>query len=266
MLRSFLLGAALAGLAAPAGAELVDARLGEAGDGPALWLAFDTQPGAVRAAGEAPGIFEIDGVASPARVIEVALPAALERIALAPVDADTVRLTLGGAIAAAEAEVREGGVLIRLAEAEPAAAAPEPAPPARRAPRELRAPGDSPVEPAPAASPADADAARDAGTVAGPCAATQVQIAASPWDLDALSGHAACLAGEGLTDQAIGLYERVLAFEPGHYQAAMGLARLRTQRGETSVARELFLEAARNARTDGEALQARAAARRLEEG
>ena len=257
MLRSFLLGAALAGLAAPAGAELVDARLGEAGDGPALWLAFDTQPGAVRAAGEAPGIFEIDGVASPARVIEVALPAALERIALAPVDSDDQRVA---------DFVAEGGVLIRLAEAEPAAAAPEPAPPARRAPRELRAPGDSPVEPAPAASPADADAARDAGTVAGPCAATQVQIAASPWDLDALSGHAACLAGEGLTDQAIGLYERVLAFEPGHYQAAMGLARLRTQRGETSVARELFLEAARNARTDGEALQARAAARRLEEG
>ncbi|TGY89899.1 tetratricopeptide repeat protein [Marinicauda algicola] len=266
MLRPLLLATLVAGLGGPASAELVDARLGPAEGGPALWLAFDTQPRAVRAAGEAPGIFEIDGVASPARVIEVALPAALERIVLAPVDADTVRLTLSGAIAGADAQLREGGVLIHLAEAERAAAASEPTPPAQRAPRELRAPGDSPVEPAPAASPSAADAVRDDETVAGPCAATQAQIAASPWDLDALSGHAACLAAEGLTDQAIGLYERVLAFEPGHYQAAMGLARLRTQRGETSVARELFLEAARNARTDGEALQARAAARRLEEG
>lgn len=264
----FRLPAACAGLlmlASPAQAQLTDARLGGSGPARELWLAFDSQPEAVRAVEGPDGrIFEIDGVSSPARVIDVAISGALERIALAPEDADTVRLTLTGALLDPHAQLRQGGVLIRFEAAEPVQEAPaEVAQAPTRAPRERGREDSSPVPPQ-ADAPPGAEVRPD--EAAGPCAQTQARIAQSPWDLDALTDHAACLTEDGLTDQAIGLYERVLAFEPGHYAAAMGLARLREARGQNEAARDLFLEAARNARTDGEALQARAAARRMEEG
>lgn len=251
MIRLPAASAALVLFSAPAVAELTDARLGEAGQTRELWLAFDTQPSAVHPVEASGGrVFRIEGVSSPARVIDIALPGALERIALAPEDADTLHVTLTGGLIDPHAELRQGGVLIRFAPAEPVQAEPV------RTPREQ----------APQLQASLAETPPPPEEAAGPCLETQSDIAQSPWDLDALTAHAGCLSEAGLTDQAIGLYERVLAFEPGRYEAAIGLARLREARGEDAAARDLFLEAARNARTDGEALQARAAARRLDEG
>lgn len=97
----------------------------------------------------------------------------------------------------------------------------------------------------------------------GPCDPTAAAIASSPWDLDALADHAACLIGIGEFENGAGLYERVLAFDPGHFPAALGLARLRERQGRREDAARLFETAANAARTDGQGLSARAAARRL---
>ncbi|MCP2670838.1 hypothetical protein NHF40_07855 [Maricaulaceae bacterium EIL42A08] len=97
----------------------------------------------------------------------------------------------------------------------------------------------------------------------GPCDPTAAAIASSPWDLDALADHAGCLIGIGEFENGAGLYERVLAFDPGHFPAALGLARLRERQGRREDAARLFETAANAALTDGQALSARAAARRL---
>ncbi len=99
----------------------------------------------------------------------------------------------------------------------------------------------------------------------GPCDPTAAAVASSPWDLDALANHAACLVEIGETANGAGLFERVLAFEPGHFQAALGLAQLRERQGRRSDAARLFETAANSALTDGQALAARQSARRLRE-
>jgi len=98
----------------------------------------------------------------------------------------------------------------------------------------------------------------------GPCDATAAAVQESPWDLDALTRHADCLAGLGpaARDNAAGLYERVLAFDPTHFRAAIGLARIREAQGRGQEAAQLYERAASAALTDGEALAARAAADR----
>ncbi|MCR9128761.1 MAG: hypothetical protein NXI12_04505 [Alphaproteobacteria bacterium] len=98
----------------------------------------------------------------------------------------------------------------------------------------------------------------------GPCDATAAAVQESPWDLDALTRHADCLAGLGpaARDNAAGLYERVLAFDPTHFRAAIGLARIREAQGRGQEAAQLYERAANAALTDGEALAARAAADR----
>jgi hypothetical protein len=111
--------------------------------------------------------------------------------------------------------------------------------------------------------PGETELVSDEGDQPGPCDATAAVIASSPWDLDALADHAGCLVQIGEEDNGAGLYERVLAFDPGHFQAALGLARLRERQGRRQDAARLFETAADAARTDGQALSARAAARRL---
>ncbi len=98
----------------------------------------------------------------------------------------------------------------------------------------------------------------------GPCDATAAAVQESPWDLDALTRHADCLAGVGPAARAnaAGLYERVLAFDPTHFRAAIGLARIREAQGRGQEAAALYERAASAALTDGEALAARAAADR----
>jgi hypothetical protein len=101
--------------------------------------------------------------------------------------------------------------------------------------------------------------------IPGPCDATAATVASSPWDLDALTVHAGCLVEIGEINNGAGLYERVLAFEPSHFQAALGLARIRERQGRRNEAARLFETAANSALTDGQALAARQAARRLQD-
>jgi tetratricopeptide (TPR) repeat protein len=113
----------------------------------------------------------------------------------------------------------------------------------------------------------DADQAPEAEIAAdpdapGPCDATAAAVQQSPWDLDALTRHADCLVELGARENAAGLYERVLAFDPSHFRAAIGLARIREAQGRQDEAAALYQRAADAALTDGEALAARQAAAR----
>ncbi|MEE2565930.1 tetratricopeptide repeat protein [Hyphobacterium marinum] len=95
------------------------------------------------------------------------------------------------------------------------------------------------------------------------CALTAAAVEADGWDLDALTAHSACLADEGRGEEARPLLERVLAFEPSRFDAALMLAEITEDSGERSAAQALFEQAAEAARTDGQAAAARARARAL---
>lgn len=99
----------------------------------------------------------------------------------------------------------------------------------------------------------------------GPCDSQAAALADAPWDLDLIVAQADCLVEAGERQNAAGLYERVLAFQPEHFRAALGLARLRQQAGRHDDAARLFETAAGSALTDGDALAAQAAARRARE-
>ena len=197
------------------------------------------------------------------------------------------QIVLSGGFESAGAELREGGVLVSFGDApayraevepgphsfqigppQPLAAtetmepAPSPAPSSRRARSE---PQDLAPSPAPALVQGAAAEGVSGSDEAGPglCEDSAAAIASSPWDLDALARHAACLVENGERRNAAGLYERVLAFEPGHFQAALGLARLREAESRRDEAARLFQAAANSALTDGEALAARQSAARL---
>ncbi len=97
------------------------------------------------------------------------------------------------------------------------------------------------------------------------CPDSAARLADAPWDLNLLSTHADCLVSMGDSEGAVALYQRVLAFDPRHFQAALGLARILSDQGDHQAAAELFDTAASAARTDGQAVQARMAARRARE-
>ncbi|MBC38125.1 MAG: hypothetical protein CMH91_03550 [Oceanicaulis sp.] len=97
------------------------------------------------------------------------------------------------------------------------------------------------------------------------CPDSATRLADAPWDLNLLSTHADCLVSMGDSEGAVALYQRVLAFDPRHFQAALGLARILSDQGDHQAAAELFDTAASAARTDGQAVQARMAARRARE-
>ncbi|MFP4519092.1 MAG: tetratricopeptide repeat protein [Oceanicaulis sp.] len=186
-----------------------------------------------------------------------------------------------GEFAAAEAELREGGVLLRLDGAAPGHAGfdqPAPTGPASTPAPVFTRPADGPVSPGPdrdRPGPPAETAGRRTGAqelpaapeppAPGPCDAQAAALADAPWDLDLIVAQADCLAEAGERQNAEGLYERVLAFQPEHFRAALGLARLRQQSGRHGDAARLFETAAGSALTDGEALAARAAARRARE-
>lgn len=98
---------------------------------------------------------------------------------------------------------------------------------------------------------------------AGLCQAEAEAVAASTWDIPLMTAYAQCLQGGGEVASATSLYEQILAFEPDHFQAALGLAGLKAEAGDRDEARQLYMEAARSARTDGDALRARALANAL---
>jgi tetratricopeptide (TPR) repeat protein len=292
MVRRLLLTAAALAAAPAANAELIDARLLPGGEDARIWLAFDGQPSSAEAALDGPiAVLTISGVSASARIVTPSGGPA-GRLALIP-GGETLQVRLEGAWTAASAEVREGGVLVTLqgapaidmapppraaasaeadgpaggltsaadlrasmrASRETAEAAPAPAPASRPEPA---AEPESPPEPV-----RQAEASSAPSRPGDPCADTGAAVEASPWDLEVLSGHGACLTGEGRTREAQSLYERVLAFEPEHFEAALGLARVRAMQGDRAGAAALFELAEAAAHTDGQALSARAAAREL---
>ena len=251
----------------------------------ALFIALDGAPERVEI--DADGAVRLTGWTASHRVIAPYGQAGFTRLM---VDGD--RLSFDGARPEV-AELREGGVLLRLngarsmtsagAHAETSAGEAEPqgavtaehgsvgsdhTHPAgesashagasarvglERTPRE----SEGAVSVPPAATPSSEEE-----PVAGPCDAQAAALADAPWDLDLIVAQADCLVEAGERANAVGLYERVLAFEPEHFRAALGLARLREHAGRHEDAARLFEAAAGSALTDGEALAARAAARR----
>lgn len=114
-------------------------------------------------------------------------------------------------------------------------------------------------QPAEIAAIAAATAAQSEGQMqqAAPCLDTAMALRDSPWDLAAMTLHADCLVVAEDREGAAVLYERVLAFDPTHFRAALGLARIREAQGRGAEAARLYERAASAALTDGEALAAR---------
>jgi len=79
-----------------------------------------------------------------------------------------------------------------------------------------------------------------------------------------LTALAQCHVGEGRPGEARPHLERVLAFEPARFDAAILLAEVAQSEGATDEARALYDQAASSARTDGQAAAARARGRALE--
>jgi len=289
---------------APAHADLTDALIWQAGGETHVWLAFEHQPSHVQVHPGEGLVLHVDGVQVPApRQIDPAGVGPIADLMLSPED-QGARIHLTGRFSGGQAVVREGGVLLTLhnvqgnvtparsvsshrdgddeaaaTRSETPASSPAPAPsggaPAAM-PASASQDGGASSSPSQSASgPASPDPAQaDSGDPAtltpdaeaeGPCGPTAARLAEAPWDLNLLASHADCLVSMGEPDNAISLYERVLAFDPRHFQAALGLARIRSDRGEHEAAAALFDFAASAARTDGQAVQARMAARRARE-
>lgn len=109
-------------------------------------------------------------------------------------------------------------------------------------------------------SPAEASGATP---VADTCTQAASAVETDPWNIDALTRHAECLLAAGQADEATILLERVIAFEPGRFDAVIALAEVNETRGDLDAARVLYEQAATVAATDGQAVAARARARRL---
>lgn len=312
MMIRLLTASALAALSCTAAqAELRDVSLLQSEGRTQLWLAFDAQPQSVEIQPGSGLMLHVDGVSvDRSRHIEPAVRGPVSALALSQAP-NGVSISMSGAFAGGEAEVREGGVLVTLTGVTGQSA------PIRRSPP--RAPvseqgvasgptGSSSTQPAAASSAStpslaagdleqrSSGAAQEASSTPqdlasepaslGSAAGTQAQmrelggdlvidesvcpdsaarLVDAPWDLNLLSTHADCLVSVGDSESAVALYQRVLAFDPRHFQAALGLARILSDQGDHQAAAELFETAAGAARTDGQAVQARMAARRARE-
>lgn len=84
--------------------------------------------------------------------------------------------------------------------------------------------------------------------------------------MQALLAQARCFADSGEEASAALVLERILAFQPDQFDAALELGRIRESQGDAAAAQALYEQAAGSAMTDGQALRARAAARRAAEG
>lgn len=301
MMKSFSIVAGTASvlalsLAATAQADLLDIAFVERDGAAHVWIAFDQQPQSIAIEAGEGFVMDVTGVSlAQARHITPVQPGPVQAVALTP-HPDGASLTMSGAFDHADAELREGGIWISLhgldagythhsvaeistspdrshASQRHTEAAAHPASGSLTAERE----GDqatahnSNVTPPPAqvtrpSTELITDAQAASGSSVAPedpglCPDTASRLVDAPWDLNLLSLHADCLASLDELDNAAGLYERVLAFDPRHFQSALGLARIRAEQGQHDEAANLFEVAASAARTDGQAVQARMAAR-----
>ncbi|WP_420431148.1 tetratricopeptide repeat protein [Hyphobacterium sp.] len=106
-------------------------------------------------------------------------------------------------------------------------------------------------------------AAQPSDTNQADCEAATAALEVDSWNIDALMVHAGCLMAQGAPADAIPLLERVVAFEPGRFDAVIALAEANETLGDVVSAHALYEQAATVAATDGQAVAARARARRL---
>jgi len=253
--------------AEPAGSSLRDAWLTPVEDGSAdIWLALDAQPAAL-AASTADGALDLVLHEFPCEAREIIPPAArpVSRLSLAGNNEGGCAIRLEGQWGDASAVLGESGILVSLGGIEMGAMSLRPVAHAAARPSAETSSAATAEAGTSAPAPETVTAGASGRPVAlasggGACTQTADRLEDTPWDLSAMSAHGDCLAGSGSDDDAATIYERVLAFEPGHYGAALGLARLRAAQGDTAAAAQLFQTAAASARTDGEALAARQAA------
>lgn len=301
MMKCFMIaagaGSALAvSLAASAEADLLDIAFVERDGAAHVWIAFDQQPQSIAVEAGEGFVIDVTGVSiAQARHITPVQSGPVQTLALTP-QAEGVSLSMSGAFEHADAELREGGIWIslhgvdagfthqRVADASaPSGHAHSSQPhaegsghqtdggaPAHASEGEAVAqrpsvtPRATQIAPPPSDALSDAQAASASSVTTedpGLCPDTASRLVDAPWDLNLLSLHADCLASLDELDNAAGLYERVLAFDPRHFQSALGLARIRSEQGQHDEAANLFDVAASAARTDGQAVQARMAAR-----
>ena len=278
----------------PSGLQgLSDARLVNVREGAAdLWLALDSQPRTMEFS-TLDGVISlrIDGGACDARQIVPPAGRPVSRITLSGAGADSCDIRLDGQWETASAHLAEGGIIVALEGVAVSVASPVLAPAVRVTERsstgsegpamqtaagsgmaaagsETATSSQTDTATGDMSAPQTGTASRGAPvsltpSAGGVCAQTADNLEDTPWDLGVMAAHGNCLMEAGRTGEAQTLYERVLAFEPGHFAAALGLARIRASAGRLDEARELFQTAAGAARTDGEAMAARSAAEAL---
>lgn len=285
-------------LTSAAEAELTDLRARTTGLDGQIWIGFDTQPSSLALEDTPRGVrLVIEGVDVRSRTIS---PAHTDLVRAVSLTAQTgqalVDLETSRDWADVRAELRQGGVLVSVqlgidglpAGADTRTDAPGDVtaqtpgvPSAVMDPEPVSSPpADAPAErssmqPSPSTGPALRDVpsapepapARPAPvSTEDECERLARAVADDPWNERLLVPHAACLAEQGQTREATGIYRQILAFEPENYAAAVALADLEEAAGNRDAALRLYQQAANHARSDAQAAAALQRARALEGG
>lgn len=287
-MRHFLLLPCLFLLSSAAHGELTDLRATSVGTHGYVWFGFDNQPSQVAFEQTANGMrLRVQGVEVSSRSVSPAHTDLVQAVSLlAETGGVVIELAAAREWTGSQAEVREGGVLVSIDlgagnapnlfanQSLPAHSSPDepdvPAQteiaPAAAAADVAQAPTPADVAPEPTATETVAVATSD--PVPAPamdeCERLAQAVADDPWNERLLVPHAACLAQQGQTREANGIYRQVLAFQPENYAAAVGLAELEVQAGNADAALQLYRQAAGNARSDAQAAAALDRARALE--
>lgn len=283
-------------LTSAAEAELTDLRARTTGLDGQIWIGFDTQPSSLALEDTPRGVrLVIEGVDVRSRTIS---PAHTDLVRAVSLTAQTgqalVDLEASRDWADVRAELRQGGVLVSVQlgidglpagadtrtetsgnvtaqtpgvpsavmDPEPVSSPPADAPAERASMQPSQSTGpalrDVPSAPAPAV-PAPVSTEDE-------CERLARAVADDQWNERLLVPHAACLAEQGQTREATGIYRQILAFEPENYAAAVALADLEEAAGNRDAALRLYQQAASHARSDAQAAAALQRARALEGG
>ena len=282
-MRRFILATSISLVATVgAGADVRDVRSLSGGETPEIFIAFDTAPELLGARIEGQTIeLDLSGLVPGARRIEPRGQTGIRAILLSPAETGQhMRIELSGIASDLRVVPTETGFRIGWHASGNSAATSDQSPGRNPGAADSGLPDaylttpnsqsdadvvaeTEPSSPEPLAV-ADATDAASADTGTGSdCDTAHQAVEADPWDIDALTVHASCLLDAGETDEAVVVLERVIAFEPGRFDAVIALAEAHEARGDVNTARALYEQAANVAETDGQAVAARARARAL---
>jgi Tetratricopeptide repeat len=282
LILSMLIGLSLSTIAY---AEMRDIRILGTPEGVVLGISFDEEPLAITVTPDETGArLLVEGVTSQGIMLSPMRNDVVSQIEVTPIEGGVIvqlwALQNWSAITG-QIEGRSGLVTIMTDGAPIMANTADPAdeiiPPQEMA--EIAVPSQTPPVPDVAADvevAAPVESAPTAGDVADNddmaavspaastgCASQADTVAMSPWDLDALTALAQCHVDDNRPSEARPHLERVLAFEPGRFDAAILLAEVAEREGAIDEARALYDQAAGSARSDGQAAAARARGRAL---